>query len=85
MSDSSSGVDSSSAEEDEDEEGSEVSGEVQEESTVPFNEDSFIEGSMMEAFIRPVPRTTGLPGAPNPTPSHGARLLRHPQQAQPLK
>ncbi|USP80609.1 hypothetical protein yc1106_07883 [Curvularia clavata] len=49
MSDSSSGVDSSSA--DEEEEGSEVSGEAQEESTVPFNEDSFIEGSMMEAEV----------------------------------
>ncbi|RAR02716.1 anaphase-promoting subunit 15 mnd2 [Stemphylium lycopersici] len=61
MSDSSADADSSSAEEEEHEEeedeeeeeegGSEVSGEVQEESTVPFNEDSFIEGSMMEAEV----------------------------------
>ena len=42
---------SSDEESEEEEEGSEVSGDVQEESTVPFNEDSFIEGSMLEAEV----------------------------------
>lgn len=54
MSNSSTEADSSSADEsseDEDEQASEISGEAQEESTVPFNEDSFIEGSMMEAEV----------------------------------
>jgi len=44
---------SSSGEEDEEEEEEEEEGseEAQEESTVPFNEDSFIEGSMLEAEV----------------------------------
>ncbi|KAI4689427.1 uncharacterized protein J4E88_002779 [Alternaria novae-zelandiae] len=40
-----------SSDEESEEEASEVSGDVQEESTVPFNEDSFIEGSMLEAEV----------------------------------
>ncbi|EMD59298.1 hypothetical protein GGP41_009170 [Bipolaris sorokiniana] len=58
MSESSSGAASSSnsnsgsdSEDEREEQGSEISGDAQEESTVPFNEDSFIEGSMMEAEV----------------------------------
>ncbi|EUC48997.1 hypothetical protein COCMIDRAFT_23362 [Bipolaris oryzae ATCC 44560] len=41
----------SESEDEQEEQGSEISGDAQEESTVPFNEDSFIEGSMMEAEV----------------------------------